>query len=980
MSGLGLVLTIAKNALAAQRYGIDVTGHNIANVNTPGYSRQNPVYEAIEPAPYGGVLLGRGVDIDQVLRVSDQFIENQLMQRKSSMLSSKEMEHYINVLEGLFNENSESNISNMLADFWNSWHDIANNPSGASERIALYEHSISMSEQFNTLNADLTQIERDLTNAVSVGIDEINQLTNEIAQINGKIVGMEATNIANDLRDQRNNLVSELSEYLDVKAFEQSNGSLRLVAARGCILVTAASSYDLELGGDSGDRVKWQGSGDPPTTVDITDYIIKGKLGGWLDMRDEVIAKYKLDLDVLAKEFIWSVNEQHSQGVGLQLFSSSVTGTYKTGSSGLLETLTYGNKIDYTKDFKMWTYDSGATSPVPVDIDMAISTADPDWAASSFNTATTYTIEVTQGGTVRSDTIQFRCDIGGAGYNDYTLAAVDTLLTLPVADGGDDSTIQFTNGDVLVAGNTLKINALADNSAAPVVMTPTGAANSISDTYTFTVASVPGDGEIGTDSIQIGWSNSITSGTFTLDAAATPVDVDGMILPFISGYLFAGDVFTITTDADGAPTANLPSEWHWTLDSFVSQFNRQTPRVTASKTSTNALTFTPYTAGTDRELTTFSYSGGATSSNTTVTVNNYDMLTTSTPADTPFTVTQTPAIENEAGTIVETTTVTITTPAEADESVTGIELTWTAGGGGSWAVTQDGGFTGGISIGSVDTATEVRLQLGGSGTDDITVTVTGAGAADTETVTFDINTDNWRVSNVPGAYSLNSGDDIGGDNDGFSVDLNGDGSSDIDVSFATALTADGIVEFDIAAAAGTYSFGFSDDEAQDSGLMAALGINTFLDGRSAGSIGTNSQIQNKDYIAAAQIDANTGDLAVGDNTNALALIDLQYTSSNIAQWTCSRGSAKSSANTTATLEDYYHSTVGSIGIKSASISRSSTFNEMMVNKLSETRDSISAVSLDEEMTNLIKFQHAFAAAAKLISVADEMLNTLLSVK
>jgi len=873
MSGLGLVLTIAKNALAAQRYGIDVTGHNIANVNTPGYSRQNPVYEAMEPVPYGGVLLGRGVDIDQVLRVSDQFIENQLMQRKSSMLSSKEMEHYINVLEGLFNENSESNISNMLADFWNSWHDIANNPSGASERIALYEHSISMSEQFNTLNADLTQLERDLTNAVSVGIDEINQLTNEIAQINGKIVGMEATNIANDLRDQRNNLVSELSEYLDVKAFEQSNGSLTLVAARGCILVTAASSYDLELGGDSGDRVKWQGSGDPPTTVDITDYIIKGKLGGWLDMRDEVIAKYKLDLDVLAKEFIWAVNQQHSQGVGLQLFSSSVTGTYKTGSSGLLETLTYGNKIDYTKDFKMWTYDSGSTSPVPVAIDMGISGADPDYTDINtvfFVVDTTYTIEVTQGGTVGTDKIQFEWSQTGGTSGTGTLAVGATTAIL------DDGTsqLEFSAGE-LIAGNTLKINTVAGGIPSPVVMIPTETANSVSDTYTFTVTT---GGTIDTDIPVIAWSNSVTSGTISITASGN-YTADGMDLNFASGTLVVGDVFTITTDADGAPTANLLSEWHWTLDSFVDQFNRQTPRVTASKTSANALKFTPYTAGTDRELTNIDYSGGVTAANTTMAVNNYGVLT-------------------------------------ADST--------------GFKIERDGGV--------------------------------------------------WSITNRPGYLTAALISTEVDDDDGFGVDFDNDGTVDMTVSFATTVSVDGYVEFDIAAAAGTYSFGFSDDEAQDSGLMAALGINTFLDGRSAGSIGTNSQIQNKDYIAAAQIDANTGDLAVGDNTNALALIDLQYTSSNIAQWTCSRGSAKSSANTTATLEDYYHSTVGSIGIKSASISRSSTFNEVMVNKLSEIRDSISAVSLDEEMTNLIKFQHAFAAAAKLISVSDEMLNTLLSVK
>ena len=81
MSGLGLILSIAKDALAAQTYGIDVTGHNIANVSTESYSRQRPIHEAREPAPYGGVIMGRGVDTTRIERICDQFIESQLTQR-----------------------------------------------------------------------------------------------------------------------------------------------------------------------------------------------------------------------------------------------------------------------------------------------------------------------------------------------------------------------------------------------------------------------------------------------------------------------------------------------------------------------------------------------------------------------------------------------------------------------------------------------------------------------------------------------------------------------------------------------------------------------------------------------------------------------------------------------------------------------------------------------------------------------------------
>jgi len=774
MSGLGLVLSIAKDAMAAQQYGVNVTAHNIANVSTDGYSRQTSVNEAKEPAPYAGLLLGRGVDTTQVLRTTDQFIEKQLRERKSDMLTSQELENYMQVLEGMFNENSESSISTMLSEFWNLWHDIANNPSGSPERIALYEHSILMSDQFDTLNTDLTQLQTDLTNAMNAGINEINQITSELAQVNSQLVGMETgISIANDLRDKRNTLTSELGQYIDVKGFEQSNGSLSIITAKGCVLVHGNDSYDIVLGGDNGDRVMWK-SDSGVVAGDITDYITMGKLGGWLEMRDEIIEKYKLDLNAMAEEFIWTVNQQHSQGVGLELFDAAVTGTYKTGSSGLLETLTYGNKIDYTKDFRMWIDDG--TSQKAVTVDMGKSTAGvTNWAVAGTFTdgSATYTITVTTGGNVSDGTTEVKWRSGTEAWTTGVAVAVNGDCVI------DGNTIKFDANETLVAGNTLTINTKVDKTADKLIMTPSGTANSVSDTYTFTVTS---GGEIATNPLTIAWSNSTTSDSFTLDAAASPTaTVDGMTLEFTSGSLFKDDVFTITTNANGKPTANLPSAWHWTLESFKDEFNTQVENV--------------FGAG-----------------------NNY-----------------------------------------VDASVT----------------------------------SENALK--------------------------------------------------------FSPDAG-------------------------------CSFGFGDHNFDDNGLLAALGINTFFEGYSAGGIGVNSKIgSDKNFIAAAQIDS-AGSYATGDNTNALAIADLQYTSTDIGLWTCDRIDGDTEGGVTATIDDYYHSMISSIGIKSSSISRGRAFNAVMANKIEEIRDSISGVSLDEEMTNLIKFQTAFQAAAKLISVSDEMLNTLLSIK
>jgi len=173
------------------------------------------------------------------------------------------------------------------------------------------------------------------------------------------------------------------------------------------------------------------------------------------------------------------------------------------------------------------------------------------------------------------------------------------------------------------------------------------------------------------------------------------------------------------------------------------------------------------------------------------------------------------------------------------------------------------------------------------------------------------------------------------------------------------------------------SLAFSDD---NSNVLAAFGINAFFTGSGSGDMGVNDTIGlNKNFIAAAQVGSD-GTMASGDNNNALAITDLQSTSMSISQWTCDRINGNIEGSVNSSIEDYYHSMVGAIGIASASVSRDRSFSEMMVNELSTIRDSISAVSLDEEMTNLIEFQHAYAAAAKLIGVADEMLNTLLELK
>lgn len=596
-NGLDLVLSIAKDAMAAQQYGIYVTGHNIANVNTEGYSKQTAVLTARDPAPLGTVLLGRGVNTTDVARSSDQIIENRVMQQQSNLFYFEEMEGYMLALEALFNENSENSVSNMLGEFWNRWHDVANNPSGTAERSALYEHSKMLYEQFNSLDVDLEQLRADLTNAVDAAIGRVNEITAEIGELNNEIAGLELDGSANDLKDQRNLLCSELAEYVDMKIFQQSDDTFTIVSAKGVILVEGRDSYDLELDGSS---VKWEGSGG--NKVDLTDNISNGKIGGLLDMRDEVVSKYKQDLTEMVSELVWAVNAQHSQGVGLALFQSgaSLTGSYTTLTT--LGDLDYGDAAD--------------------------------------------------------------------GYVDYT------------------GSFQLHIGDA--------------------------------------------DGEV------------IDSVTIDLDSAL-------------------GDVTAGSTLADLRDSINA-------------------------------------------------------------------------------------------------------------------------------------------QIAAAGYAGDVAASLSGAG-DRLVLT---AGADDT--------------------------------------------------------------------------FGFSDDTSH---ILAALGINTFFTGSSAGGVGINTTVSSdKSYIAAGQVDTDVTPAAhaTGDNSNALAVTEIQYDTRSISQWTYDRIEGNTEGTATGTIEDYYHTLVGSIGIKASSIERSKGFSEVVTHELETMRDSISSVSLDEEMTRLMQYQHAYSAAAKLLSVSDEMLQVLISVK
>jgi flagellar hook-associated protein 1 FlgK len=310
MSGITFVLNIAKGALMAQQKGINVTGHNIANVNTPGFTRQRVILESNAVATTTRLKMGLGVKADTVIQYFDQFTTKNIQQKTSALSEFESKKSILDYLQSIFNETSENGLNKTFEEFWNAWQDLANNPVGVPERTALLQKTSHLCERFHQINEDLLRTKNEMNTNLDVSIHELNIFTRQIATLNERIVAAEASGTtANDLRDQRNNLIEKVSGLIDAAYLEEQNGAIMVMTSSGIALVNGNQSWDLER---TGQEIYWN---DVPT--DISEKLSGGKIGAWMDLRDEIIPQYMANLDELAGTMISQVNGLHYGGYAL---------------------------------------------------------------------------------------------------------------------------------------------------------------------------------------------------------------------------------------------------------------------------------------------------------------------------------------------------------------------------------------------------------------------------------------------------------------------------------------------------------------------------------------------------------------------------------------------------------------------------------------------------------------------------------------
>jgi flagellar hook-associated protein 1 FlgK len=311
MSNLTGAMSIAVRALLANQGALETTSNNIANVNTPGYSRQRPVLTEGNPVVEGTLVFGSGVVLASIESVRDAILELRMNGEAQSQGRLDAMVAAMRQVEPMFS-GSSGQIGDQLAKFFNSVEQLASDPSSMPLRQGLLTAASNLAATFRNLSNNLQAQRTNLDLSVGQVVQQINVLTSQIARLNEQVMAMENVGQnASILIDQRTVLIRQLSELVDVSVIQSDNG-ITLTTANGAALVAGTRSFSLATRMDSSGVQHVLADAD-----DITGLLNGGKLGGLLAVRDQELPGLLADLDTLATGLINALNAAHRGGFDL---------------------------------------------------------------------------------------------------------------------------------------------------------------------------------------------------------------------------------------------------------------------------------------------------------------------------------------------------------------------------------------------------------------------------------------------------------------------------------------------------------------------------------------------------------------------------------------------------------------------------------------------------------------------------------------
>lgn len=539
------IFGIGISGLSAAQAGLLTAGHNISNVNTQGYNRQEVVQTPALPQYTGGGFFGRGVDVSEVRRAYDALLEAQSWQAQATASHLDGFSKQINRIDGVL-ANPEVGLSPALTAFFGSVHDVAANPSDAAARQGMLSQAQALSGRFHQLDNQFEAQRNDVNSSMAAMVGQINSISSQIADLNGQIVRLSSSGtgqqLPNDLLDKRDQLVTNLSKFVQAHVVRQDSGSYNVFLGSGqpLVLKEGASLLKVVVGDEDPHKqqVVLQGAG-AAIKMRAAD-LAGGQLGGLLQFRDDALDPAQNALGRIAMALAASFNDQHKLGqdlsgrMGTNLFAA---GTSQVLANGLnTGNASFGATItDYaaltTSDYRMkyvGTFSAATTSVSGAFTGIALGAGE------------TYAMNIT----TSLGTVNLFTQTNGV----VTAADIDQALSANTAALAAIGVVQTAGSAAL---GTLVLSNAAGNDITTTVANATGAGGFAAVNSSFGSGS-NSTATRGTAGSPVHYDLTRLSDNTVTTLTGMPQTIDGVTLTLTSGAPAAGDSFLIQPTRIGA--------------------------------------------------------------------------------------------------------------------------------------------------------------------------------------------------------------------------------------------------------------------------------------------------------------------------------------------------------------------------------------------------------------------------------------------
>lgn len=324
MAGLYHTLNMGADALFASRQGVDTAGHNIANAQTEGFSRQRINLKQRIPSISRSVVMGNGVFVRNISRAHDKFLEKHLNETRQIKGQSEAFYHEMSGIEDIFSPELNAVQSDLIGNFFNSMRDMANFPDELTARTTVREAAQSMAFGFHRIDASLRRVQKDVNDKIYGEIEHLNTLVKGIADLNTSIRELEAGDgrSANDLRDQQDRMLAELNEKMKINYYRNDGDMLVVRGPDETLLVDRGhhSRFDVVMSTNAKKAGFWDIVVSPTEsnlTREVSKYNTSGSLKAMFKIRDEVVDNLVDQNNELASAIAHQVNDIHRSGFGM---------------------------------------------------------------------------------------------------------------------------------------------------------------------------------------------------------------------------------------------------------------------------------------------------------------------------------------------------------------------------------------------------------------------------------------------------------------------------------------------------------------------------------------------------------------------------------------------------------------------------------------------------------------------------------------